>query len=208
MGHHDEGDLQAARESQHQLVQFRRSHRIQARGQFIQKQNPRIQRHGAGNSAPLLHAAAQLRRHEMAKTLQPHLFEFHQSDQTDSVRRQIGKLLQGQRDVFEQGHGAKQRAALVHDPEAPQQLQSLVALGRGHIVTFDQDSTGGGLVKANHVFQQRALAGTGAAEDAKDFTGKNFKTQIVQHHQPVVGGGKVFHPDNHFSIPAHTQTLR
>src|SRR5258706_4673631 len=62
-----ESDLQTARQAENELVQFRRSDRIQPRRWLVEKQHLRIERHGARDRRAVLHAAAQFRRHMVAE---------------------------------------------------------------------------------------------------------------------------------------------
>ena len=62
VGHHEDGQAQAALKALDQLVESRRADRVEPRRRLVQEQDFRIERQRAGQPRPLPHAAGQLRR--------------------------------------------------------------------------------------------------------------------------------------------------
>ena len=84
-------------------------------------------------------------------------------------------------------------------PNFLQQLELCCAGQRGDIFAIDQNLPAGRLVKTDHVFEQSALAASGAAEDGKYFAGIDFEVNVVEHDLAVVGRGEVLDADNRFA---------
>ena len=72
-----------------------------SRPRLVEKQQLRVERHGAGDGGALLHAAAQFRRHVIGEAAKSDALQLHRGDHANRIGRQIGKFLQRQSDVFQ-----------------------------------------------------------------------------------------------------------
>src|SRR6266508_3501247 len=205
MGNHDKRDLQTTLKIQNQLIQFGGGDGIQTGGQLVKKEQPRVERHGPGNGASLLHAAAELRRHAVRRTFQTHAMKLHRGDQPNRVRRQLGKLFQRKGDIFEQRHRSEKGAALVHHTKLFEDLTVRLAVCRRNVFTVNQDSARCGFVKTDHMFEQCALATAGTTENGKHFAGIDFKIYAFENDLLVVGRREVLYLDDRilFRLDGH-----
>jgi len=121
---HDHGDSEHLVELLDQVVDFRRSDRIEARRRFVEVDDVGVEGDRARNRSALSHAARQGTRQLVGDVQQPHHVELHARGLPDDVGGKVGVLAQRQGDVLEHGHAAEQRSTLERQTGAqPQQLQ-------------------------------------------------------------------------------------
>src|SRR5919108_2500240 len=114
----------------------------------------------------------------MGGAAQANPLELHHRDQPNRVGRKVGKFFQWERDVFEQGHGAKQGAALIHHAELSQDAEPLVSFRSRNVFAIDEDLSGGGFIEADDMLQQGALAAAGAAKANETFPRVDFNANM------------------------------
>jgi hypothetical protein len=96
----DEGDAQALRQSQDQLVELGRGDRVEPGRWLVEEQDHRVERHRARDRGALLHAPADLGRHVAAKGIEPDQLQFHPRDQIHRGTVQRRVFFQRQAYVF------------------------------------------------------------------------------------------------------------
>src|SRR6202043_1186594 len=108
---------------------------------------------------------------------------------------EIGELAERQTDVFRQRHRAPQRAALVQDSEPPQQTLPLLRRGPREVYVSVNDFSGGGILEADQMAQQRALAAAATAHDDEDVAAPNNEVEIAHQNETAVRHRQVSHDD-------------
>jgi hypothetical protein len=181
-----------------QGVELGRGDRIEAGRRLVEEEDARIERHRSCDCRALLHPARDLARQVPRELVEADKFELHPGDEIHGCRRQIRVFLERQPDVFEQRHRAEQCARLIHDAEAAHDFAPLVLARRREIAAVDQHAARERRIEADHVLQQRALAGAGPAEDHEHFAFVHFEVEIAQDDRLVVAGGEVLDPNDGF----------
>src|SRR5262249_16252554 len=105
--------------------------------------------------------------------------------------------------VVEQVHGAEERAALVHDADAGEDAQPLIALGRHDVVVIDEHFPRERTIEADHVLEQGAFAAARAAENDEDFTPVHREGDVGEADALVVARGEAFHADERGRLGSH-----
>src|SRR5262249_53743926 len=139
VGDDDDRRLQAVAQLEDQLVEQPRADRIQSGRGLVEEENLRIQRHGARQSGALLHAAADLRGVEVLESLQADQCQLERRYLANLRLGEAGELFERQADVLGQRQRAEQRAALVEDADAAQELLALVRASLGEVRLAVQD---------------------------------------------------------------------
>ena len=124
----DQKDRQAERflKRTDQIVELRRSDRIEARRRLIQKQDFGVQRQGAGEARAFSHPAGQLGRIEAPRTRrQADETDLQCSQRTPQIRGEARPFAQRHLDILCNGQGGKQRAVLEHHAPAPLDIPDL-----------------------------------------------------------------------------------
>jgi hypothetical protein len=134
---------------------------------------------------------------------QAHLVQLRRGDEVFLRRAEVGELVEGQAHVFQNRHGPEERAALVHDPELPEQAEAVFALGRHDVLAADENPARGGPVEADDVLQERALAAPGAAQDDEHLPLAHVEAHVPLDHLVAVGDRHVLDGDHH-RLCAHT----
>jgi hypothetical protein len=83
--------------------------------------------------------------------------------------------------------------AVPENPESPQDPQSLLALIVDQARAGNQNVTLHRLIQPNQVFQQRALAGSGCAEDGEHFATTHFEVDLLKDRAVTVANRKLAH---------------
>ena len=143
MGDHEDGKTQGPIQGVDQRIEARRADRIQSGGRFVEKQDLRVHRQGAGEPGPFAHAARQLRgqfRRRLGR----------QADEVDLQHRDIVHHALRQREVFAHGnfdvllHIKRPEQGAVLEQHAPAPLRfgpRRVAIG-AQVIAEDLDGTG------------------------------------------------------------------
>ena len=118
MGYHDDRGAQVVAQFQYQVVQPPRADRVEPRRWLIEKQDLRVQCHGACQCGTFVHATADFGRVEFLESGQPDQREFQRDDLGDLRRPQVCVFAQRQGDIFRQRQGTPQGAALEAHAEA------------------------------------------------------------------------------------------
>jgi hypothetical protein len=145
----------------------------------------------SGQTGPLAHAAADLRRIVVLETGQTGQGQLERGLLADLVVIEVGVLLQRQAHVLGQGHGAPQGAALEEDARTPQDAAALF-FGTGPDVRIAVKHLAAlGLLEAHERAQERALAAAGTAHDEEDVIGGHIEIDVTHEHEGAVAQGQV-----------------
>ena len=183
MGDHDDGEPQLFLQVQHQLIERGRTHRIEARGGLIEKQQARIERQGAGQSCALHHAPG-----ELGRVLAGRLGG--QPDEADPQQRQLLQrralelevLDHGQLHVLQHRQSRVQGAGLESDAVVRLDGAQLRPAHARDVAAVDAHHPGDRALQSEDGPQQHRLAGAGAADDAEHLVGAHFHVEPVVHH--------------------------
>ena len=97
MGHHEDGDAEAALQTAQQFIEGGGADRVEAGGRLVEKENFRIERQCARQSGAFAHAPRQLHRIFRRRFRR-------QADQTDLERADLLHHIDGQLGMLEQRH--------------------------------------------------------------------------------------------------------
>ena len=153
MRHHDDRRSETGAQIEDQLVETARGDRVQAGRRLVEKKKRRVEGHRACQRSSLLHAAAELRWLEIIEAAETDESQLEPSDPLDFAGRE-GRIL-GQRKghIFQQGHRAEKRAALVKHSNAPEHSLALRLLGRRDAPVAIVDLPGGRVLEPQQVSQ-------------------------------------------------------
>src|SRR5450755_3932365 len=196
VGHDDKRDVQALCEAQDEQIELGRGNRVESGRRLVQKQDRRIEGHGARDRCALLHAATDLGGHVATECVEADQLELHLGNEIDGIVVERRVFLERQADVFQQRHRAKQRTALVCDADFLEDRAARVALRGDDIVAVDVDRSGHRFVEPDHVLHERALATARAAEDDEYLTPVDGEVDVAHQHVAVVAGGKMLDADD------------
>ncbi len=196
MGDNDHGGSHPGIDALDQVVQLHRGDGIQPGGRLVKEQDRGVQGHGPGQPRPLLHAPGDLRRQVVFITRQVYQAQLHPDDEFDGGQIQVGIFLDGQGDIFRQGHGTEQRPGLKEHPEIHAHLaQGAVVIGVD-VDAVDQNLAGGGFIKADQVLQHGGLAAAAASQDHQDFAPIDRKAHPVEDGIVPETGRELVHDDD------------
>src|SRR5208282_4046430 len=188
---HDDGHVEGTFQFQNQLIDAGSNDGIEARGWLVEKKNLRIHGQGASHGGALLHATAQLRGHVLFIAGEANLVEFESHHDLDGGIFELCVLAQRESNVFADGHGAKEGTALKGHANF---LANFVTLGVRYgekILSRNPEFTGVRFFKTNESPQERALAGTRAAQDDESFAALNVESNAVQDFSPRIADADV-----------------
>src|SRR5260370_6863776 len=109
-------------------------------------------------------------------------------------------LVQRQRNVFTDGHRAKQRAALKRHPDFLADFVHIIRGNRRDIFSFEPDLAGTWPFQAHQGAQQRALAGTGTAQNHHGFAAHHVKIDAVEDFALAITDAKIPKRDHRFRL--------
>ena len=158
--HEDDREPEGLRERQDQLVEIGRHHGIEAGRRLVEEDELGLERERAGDRGALLHAAGELGGELVGGAVEADELQLRARDRGDRVVREIGPLLERQRDVLADGQRAEERAGLEHDAE-----RRKTGLEIGEAAAGDVDLAADGLLEPDQEAEQRRLAAAAAAED-------------------------------------------
>jgi hypothetical protein len=153
-----------------EIVQAPGTDRVEAGVGFIEEKDFRVQGEGAGQTGPLAHSAGDLGGIIIFEAFEADQRQFEPGDLFDAGGRKVGVFAEGKADIFGEGHGTPERAALEKHAERSQPLLPgfIARIPEGFAVIIDVALSG--LFEADHVAQQGALAAPAAAHDDEHLT--------------------------------------
>ncbi len=191
MGDHHDGRAQAFLELEDEVIEPPRADRVQSGGGLIKKENIRIKRHGPGQPRPLAHAAAYFRGVKLLESGQPHQRELEEHQLPDLRGRQVGVFAERDGDVFRQGHGAPEGAALVEHAEVPHHALPLFLLHFPEAGFAIEHPAAGGLFQPDEVPHQGALAAAASPHDDEHLATPDGEVEIAHDHKVAVCHGEI-----------------
>ena len=192
MRHHHHRSAQVVAQLQDQAVQPSGVHRVQARAGFVQKQQRRVQRQRPRQAGALAHAATQLRRHEVERTVQPHQRQLEPRHLFACLVRQRREQAQRQHHVFADRHRTPQGTRLEQHAKALAQAAQRGFVTVVEVLAFDQHMALLRRLQADQVAQQRTLAAAAGAQDDEDFCLRNRKVDVMLNHLFAMRDGQVY----------------
>jgi len=182
---HD-GALVVALQIQQHMLHFVPLERIERRKRLVHQHQGRIDRQGARQPDPLLHAARQFGRMLARKGGQADLLEHLQGALLALGLVDPGHL-ETERSVVQHGAMRHQRKRLEHHAHvAPAQIDQLPAVHRCHVLPVDQHLARSRLQQAIQQADQRRLSRTGQAHDHEDLAGTDLEGGIL-HADDLTG---------------------
>jgi len=129
------------------------------------------------------------------RTRKPHLGQLDPGHGLARGLGQAGELLQGQADVLHQGQRTEKRTGLIGDAEAAQDAFAFAPPGGGHVAPLDEHLPAHGLVQADHVLEQGALAAARAPQDNQHLAPRGLEAHALQHGLAAVADAQVGYHD-------------
>ena len=205
MGDQEHGQPQGFLQRLGQPVERVGGDRIEPGGGFIEEQQFRIERQGAGQTGALAHAARQFGRILAARVFRQ--AREHHLEARNLVQQLPGEFgiefLQRHLDVFGHGQGRKQRTALEQHAPARADINVVIIVGPGigHRTPEHFDRSGSGLLQPDDRAHQHRFTGARAADDAQnlapvDGERKVFVNDVIAERgaQPRDDNGVFGHP--------------
>jgi hypothetical protein len=178
---HNDGHVKRFLQFENELINARRDDGIESRGRLVKKKNFRVHGKSAGDGGALLHPAAQLRRKIIFVTGEPDLIELEPQHDFDGWVFKFGVFAQRQRNVFADGHRAKERATLKAHAHVAAKCVELLVGNRGKVFAFNPNFAGGGTLEPDERAEKRALAGTRTAKDDQRLALLDIKRDAMQN---------------------------
>ena len=151
--HDDDRDAQVAAEREDELIELDGRDRVETGGRLVEEQEIGLEHQGAGNAGALLHAARDFAGQMLGERTEPDEVELGLDELPHGRAAYRGPGRQREREVFRERHRAEERARLKEHAEG---RHALVAVRLSNAV--DVDSARLGLLEADQMSQQRALA--------------------------------------------------
>ena len=162
MGHHHGGELVLIADLHELLLQVAPAEGIEGPEGFIEQQQLRLDRQGAGDRHPLAHAAGQFAGQLVAGMAQAHHLDVLLHQGLAVLAGEAGHhLIDGQGDVLLHREPGQQRVVLEH--------HHLVGARALHRFAIHQHRAARGQIEAGDHVQQRALATAGVADQGDEF---------------------------------------
>ncbi len=162
-----------------QLVEVRRTHRIETGVGLVEQQDLRVEHQRAGKAGPLAHTTGDLPRQLLLRAGEADHRHLLEDDLLDLRLALLRVLTQREGDVVVQVLRAEQGAVLEQDAE---QLADLVQVGLADvadILAVDPDVTTVGHEQPDQVLEEDGLAGAGGPEQHADLTGWQRQGDIL-----------------------------
>ena len=175
MGYDADGRTAAVADAPDDVVQIGGIQRIKSGGRFIEEQDFRVESEGAGNSRALDHAAGEIAGHHVFSALHIDHFEFFADQTVDFFAGMIGIFLQRECDVFADGVGAEERAALKRHAETAHDAAFGFAFCMDDAVAVNPDVAGTDGKEPDDRFEHGAFPAAGSAEQSDNFPAPDLK---------------------------------
>src|SRR5262249_11713579 len=179
--HDDRRGLALLLKREYQVLDFRRGDRIEAGGGLVEQKNVGIQRQGARQSDPLLHAAGNLGGQFAGILVHPHLRQQTPHAVPALGRRERRVLLQGKGHVFLDAQRVVQRALLKEESDLLPHLVQRARRQPRDVGVVDTDRPRVGPLQADDQFEQNALARSAAPQDGQRFSLRHVEVDAVEH---------------------------
>ena len=108
------------------------------------------------------------------------LFELHFDDGVDESGVELSVFIQRQRHVFRDGEGLQKCAGLKQHAVAAAELAQSIPIHGGDLLTENFDAAGAGLLRADEVAQQGALAAAAATHDDEGVACIDFEAHAIE----------------------------
>src|SRR3954451_9736546 len=140
-----------------QLAQQRGADGVQAGVGLVEEHDVGVEHERAREAGALAHAAGELVRHLLARSLEADLPQAAHDDVLDLVLRLVRVLTQREGDVVVEVHRPEQRAVLEQDAELLAHVEQVVVAHARHRLAVDQDVALVGIQQADHVLDADGL---------------------------------------------------
>ena len=153
-----------------ELVEERRTHRVEAGVGLVEEHDLRVEHQGPGQAGALAHTAGDLTGQLVLGAEQTHQVHLLHDDVADLGLGLLGVLAQRERDVVVEVHRAEHGAVLEQHAEQLADLVELLLGAARDVGALDDDRALVGLEQADQGLEEHGLAGAGRAEHHADLT--------------------------------------
>src|SRR5215469_11102231 len=126
-------DAESRAQVKNEVIESAGGYRIEAGRGLIEEQHLPIERERAGKAGAFFHSAADFRRQQARRVLEPDHRELHPRDHGGDLGREAAMLDQWQRDVLLKRQRIEERGALEEHPDSLQRILALLFFERVEI---------------------------------------------------------------------------
>ncbi len=182
VGDDDRSDVDAAAETEDFFADDDGAQGVEFAGGFVVKDELRLDDEGAGDGDALFHAAGKFGGVPVSDVLEAEEFELFGGDAGNLGGRLEAVLGQVKADVFQNGQGVEERAALEDERHAVLVHHSF-GVNR---FAVDQDVALVGLFEADDLLEEDALAGAAGPHDDEGLAGLDFEVDALEHGGAII----------------------
>src|ERR1035438_10812251 len=180
MGNDDEGRAKGLPDLPDQGVELAGGDGVKPRPWLVEENNGRVERQRAGESGPLLHAAADFRWVVVLESPETHLGQLQGGDFPDFTAGQRGVLLKRQRHVLAQGERGPKSSALEEHSEIAELRPPCGEVRGGERLPQELDRPLPGAVQSDEIAQQRGLAASGEPDDEERLAPGHLEGDVLE----------------------------
>ena len=162
-----------------QLVQERRTHRVEAGVRLVEEHDLGVEHQRAGQAGALAHAAGDLAGQLVLGADQADQVHLLHDDVADLGLGLLGVLAQREGDVVVEVHRAEHGAVLEQHAEQLADLVELLLGAARDVGALDDDRALVGLEQADQGLQEHRLAGAGRTEHHADLAGRDRQGHVT-----------------------------
>src|SRR5690606_34976249 len=122
---------------------------------------------------------------------QPDLSELERGERIAVGAREVGVLLERQRNVLPQRQRTPQGAALIEHAERLQERPAPTGIGGGEGFAEESDLAGQQRIETDQVAEQRALPAAGSTDDEEDLPSGDLEADVFDDGATVITGGDI-----------------